>query len=69
MLPYGWGNQEFCKNSKHFNESKWIQFREKLRSIYSQLYGSHYLVDNFKLNWDPDKSTDDYYQYWLLKIS
>ena len=58
-MPYGWGNQEFCKDSEHFNEFKWIRFRDKLKSIYLKLSDSKYLVKY---------DLDDFYHYWLFKI-
>lgn len=58
-MPSGWGNNEFCMDSKHFKESKWIRFRDKLKSIYSKLSDSKYLVKH---------DLDDFYHYWLFRI-
>lgn len=57
--PYGWGNKEFCADSDIFNESKWIKFREQLKTIYNHLDNSPYLVKKIKNN---------FYHYYLLKL-
>ena len=58
-IPSGWGNKELCIDSETFNEKKWIDFRDKLKSIYAKLKVSEYLIHNY---------TCDNYHYFLLKI-